>query len=89
MAGLKDKITQIAQEAALNTANFASTVIQAQINQQAAKTGLMTVQSVDLSSTPIGIQVLDASGNIQVIGYTGNGYPYPGQVIFVNNGYSQ
>lgn len=86
---LKDKIKSIAQEAALNAVNYTSSVISSQVQQFQNQTGLMTIQSIDNSSYPPVLQVLDGSGNYQSIKYIGSDYIYPGQSVFCSNGYSQ
>ena len=85
--GLKQKITQIAQEAALGAVNYASSMVQTQLTAQTQKTGIMTVQSIDTSQNPTSINVVDGNGYVQTVGYLGQDYPYVGQNLFVDNGY--
>ena len=84
---LKQAITKIAQEAALNAANYASSLVQTQLNAQTQKTGIMTVQAIDTSTNPTSINVIDANGYVQTVQYLAQDYPYVGQNLFIDNGY--
>lgn len=85
--GLKQAITKIAQEAALNATNYASSLVQTQLNAQTQKTGIMTVQSINTATNPTSINVIDANGYVQTVGYLAQDYPYVGQNLFIDNGY--
>ena len=86
---LKGYIDDKCQEAALAAANFTSSVIQSQSIQQTSMTGLMEIQSIDNSTNPPTLQVLDQNQNYQTISYVGSDYIYPGQSIFCSNGFAQ
>lgn len=85
-----DYIAKIARESALGAVNVTSSVIQDQLNQQQALSGLMIIQGIvnnaDGSTT---LLVQDSSGGNQVISYIGSGQIFIGQAIFVQDGYAQ
>ena len=87
--GLKDKITKIAQEAALGAINYSSSVIQDQLQQQSAKVGIMEILNISQNADGSTTLQVDAGGSFQEVTYIGAEQIFIGKRIFVDNGYAQ
>lgn len=86
---LKDKITKIAQEAALGAINYSSSVIQDQLQQQQSKVGIMEILNITQNNDGSTTLQVDAGGSIQDVTYIGSDQIFIGKRIFVDSGYAQ